>query len=310
VTAVSVALRPHGVARLTADALGAGESLVFTRVEAGVGVDSFETSALVSDDFVSPGVATSWQVQVASATGLVSLSDVACPAVPVSATPSALIVDGLAWDGWGWVAPGGLTLTPPQPRLAQVDVEGRDGLLDLSEALGAVRWHDRSTGFVLTREENAGRAGWQAVKKASDDLVRLWHGRRAAVRMRGWGGWHLEGRMVFDAASQTEWGEASELAFDLVGCPWRLRNTLTRVVVAAGTNKAFTLPAVGAAGMGATPLFARSGAATVKVGSSQWSVSAGSSALSGLRLVPGEASKAGTVTATAATVFSWREGRI
>ncbi len=108
------------------------------------------------------------------------------------------------------------SLTPPEVKTNYIKVDGRDGDLDLSEALtGEVRYESRSAVFEFTMTEGS----YLDREQLGTDILRIVHGRRHRIILDDDPDHYLEGRCtVTDFSNTAAYGS---LTIEAICDPWR-----------------------------------------------------------------------------------------
>lgn len=57
------------------------------------------------------------------------------------------------YDDWGLIL-SEKHIGSPEPKLKQIEIEGSDGVIDMSEFFGDVKYKNRQLSFVFTKKRN------------------------------------------------------------------------------------------------------------------------------------------------------------
>lgn len=117
------------------------------------------------------------------------------------------------------------TVSPPQPKIYRVALDGADGELDMTEWAGDVRFSDRTVEIVL-RDLNA--------SPMYDTLVQKLTGRRCKVSFSEDPAHYLEGRC--DKIERETRQRVTDITIELTCSPWRLNRAITKKTYSIGTN--------------------------------------------------------------------------
>lgn len=139
------------------------------------------------------------------------------------------------WERWGMALLDDYVIGPPEPRTHLVEVPGRDGSLDLTEAVsGDVAYRDRAMRFKLLVAR-----GGADFRRVLTDFMGAVHGRRLAFQLSMDPGYTWTGRFAVDEAySKVHHGVVS---LAVTADPYK-RLPDRRLVCAAGGGAWFLLP--------------------------------------------------------------------
>ncbi len=211
-----------------------------------------------------------------------------------------LIATGARYDAhaaW-WLVLSAKDTSPPRPRVYRVDIEGRDGSIDLSEWTGDTRFQDRTLKltFGILRPAARQEAATQAAKNA---LL----GRRVRVTLSDDPGWYYEGRC--EGVSVTGQRQQVQLVVDVVCGPYKLASALTSVSLGVTGEHLITLHN---ARMPVVPTVELSAPMTLTIAGSAYNLGAGTYKLGALLLREGETNI--TATGTGSITITYREGAL
>lgn len=180
-------------------------------------------------------------------------------------------------------------VSPPVPKSNYVSVPGRDGDLDLTEALsGVVNYQDRKASytFLLTDGTHADRV------ELISQIIGVLHGRRVQIiDTDDYPDYYMIGRLsVTDVSNSNAYGI---LKIEAVCQPWRYAiNQKIKTVNVTASDGTVTVTLTNNGYKTVAPTLTVTGSITLTYGSTSTTLSAGTYILAGLRFTPG----ANTVT--------------
>lgn len=180
-------------------------------------------------------------------------------------------------------------VSPPVPKTNYVSVPGRDGDLDLTEALsGEVNYQDRKASytFLLTDGTHADRV------ELISQIIGVLHGRRVQIiDTDDYPDYYMIGRLsVTDVSNSNAYGI---LKIEAVCQPWRYAiNQKIKTVNVTASDGTVTVTLTNNGYKTVAPTLTVTGSITLTYGSTSTTLSAGTYILAGLRFTPG----ANTVT--------------
>lgn len=183
-------------------------------------------------------------------------------------------------DDWGLIL-NSKAINPPEPKVVAVTVDGRDGDLDLSEALtGEVRYSNRNAEFAFLALE-----GSQADREELiGTIVNMLHGKKVNISTDDDPDRYLVGRCTVSEVSNNR----SYASFKVsANCePWRYSTTeVNRVIALTSTPVSLVLTNSGYKTV--TPTLEVNGSVHIEFGSNSSDLSTGSYKLTGLLLAHG-----------------------
>lgn len=193
-------------------------------------------------------------------------------------------------------------VSPPVPKTNYVSVPGRDGDLDLTEALsGVVNYQDRKASytFLLTDGTHADRV------ELISQIIGVLHGQRVQIiDTDDYPDYYMIGRLsVTDVSNSNAYGI---LKIEAVCQPWRYainQKSKSVTVAASDGNVAVTMTNSGYKTV--APTLTVTGSITLTYGSTSTTLSAGTYILAGLRFTPGVNTL--TVAGTGSITISYQE---
>lgn len=194
-----------------------------------------------------------------------------------------------------------VVIPPAVAKTNYVDIPGADGEIDLTEALGEVKYYDRDgVKFTLTMNPagDLSESAWEAKKTEISNLL---NGKRCKVRLDKDPDYYWQGRLSVD-----EYLSDRRIRQFVVGAkfaPYKLKNEITRVVCPAGQNVFVTLEN---GRMRAIPTITTKAQATIVFNGSTFTLNAG--AHKNLNIILYEGEYPVTVTSTQPVEFAYQEG--
>jgi hypothetical protein len=201
------------------------------------------------------------------------------------------------YERFGMAVTDGFELSPPEPVTHTVDVPGRNGALDLTEALsGDVTFSNRKMAFELLWVGDA-MAGFEAAKTALSNYL---HGRRLAFTWSLDPGYEYTGRFSLTGySSGIDYGTVS---LEVDADPYKIKGPMSASLEAPGGTAALSCGR-----MPCVPTITTSGTATVSAdGYGPEEFPAGTHRVRGLVLRQGDNDV--TVECTQPVELSWEWG--
>ena len=186
-------------------------------------------------------------------------------------------------------------IPPATAKVNLIDIPGGDGSVDLTEALGEVKFKDRVCKFtfsVFPYED------FEEKKKAVSNLL---NGKRCKIKVDKDPDYYWMGRCSID-----EYASDKNLHKIVVGAniaPYKLKNNVTRVIVPAGTNVVGTLKN---GRKTVVPTIVCTAETTIVFGGNTFKVNSGTHTILDIVLVEGL--NRVTVPSTDSVVFTYQEG--
>lgn len=191
------------------------------------------------------------------------------------------------------------TITPPEPKTNYVSVPGRDGDIDLTEALsGLVNYRDRtgSFTFLLTDGSHADR------EELISEIVGVLNGQRLQyIDTDDYPDYYMTGR--FTVKSVTNNNAYGTIQLEAVLNPWRYAiNPKSQTVTVTSSDGTVPVVLSNAGYKTLTPTITVTGTINLTYGTTTTALSAGTYTLPGLQLSPGanslSVSGSGSITIT------------
>lgn len=186
-------------------------------------------------------------------------------------------------DDWNLIL-NAKTITPPEPKTNYVSVPGRDGDIDLTEALsGLVNYRDRTASFVflLTNGSHDDR------DELITEIVGVLNGQRLQIiDTDDYPDYYMTGR--FTVKSVTNNNAYGTIQLEAVCNPWRYAiNPVSRTVNVSSTDGTVAIVLTNSGYKTVTPSITVTGTINLTYGTTTVALSAGTYTLPGLLLSPG-----------------------
>lgn len=186
-------------------------------------------------------------------------------------------------------------IPPAMPKTNYVDIPGGDGSVDLTEALGEVKFKDRECAFTFTvfPQDN-----FEEKKKAVSNLL---NGKRCKIALDKDPGYYWQGRCSINEYASDK--NLHKIVVGAVVAPYKLKNAQTVVTVAAGSSVAKTLVN---GRKTVVPTITCTATATIVLGGNTYTLNAGTHSISNIELKQGE--NRVIVTSASPVTFTYQEG--
>lgn len=201
-------------------------------------------------------------------------------------------------NDWGLIL-NAKSLTPPEPKTNFIDIDGRDGSIDLSETLtGEVRYYDRIASFTFLMTDGSHRDR----ELLTNEIVNKIHGKRLNIVLPDEPDHYLVGRCnVTGVANDRAYGV---LEIECTCEPWKYAERETsKTYTANGSTVAINCINTGRKTV--IPTVTVTGSLIITIGTSSVSLSAGEYKLSALRLKAG--SNGFSIKGTGSITLKYRE---
>lgn len=186
-------------------------------------------------------------------------------------------------------------IPPAEPKTNLVDIPGGDGSVDLTEALGEVKYKDRACSFTFTVLPSD---DFEAKKTEISNLL---NGRQCKIILDKDPGYYWYGRCSVDSYSSDK--KINKIVVKATVAPYKLKVNQTTVVVPAGTNVVRTLSN---GRKTVVPTITNTAEATIVFDGGTFTINAGTHRILNIELVQG--ANQVTVTSTADVRFIYQEG--
>lgn len=186
-------------------------------------------------------------------------------------------------------------IPPAQPKTNYIDIPGGDGSLDLTEALGEVKFEDRACTFTFTAfpQDN--------FEEKKTQVSNLLNGKRCIIKLDKDPDYYWEGRCSINEYASDR--NLHKIVVGAVVAPYKLKNNKTVVTVTAGTSVNKTLTN---GRMTVVPTITNTANATIVFGGNPHTLSPGTHNREKIILKHGENTV--TVTSTSTVTFTYQEG--
>lgn len=186
-------------------------------------------------------------------------------------------------------------IPPATAKTTYVDIPGSDGSIDLTEALGEVRFNDRECKFTFTVLPS------DNFEQKKTEVSNLLNGKRCKICVDKDPDYYWNGRCFVN-----EYASDRNLHKIVVGAtvaPYKLKHDVTKVIVPAGEDVAVTLVN---SRKSVIPTVTTTTEAEIIFNGNAYNINAGTHKILNLQLTQGEFSV--TVTSTADVEFCYQEG--
>jgi phage-related protein len=194
------------------------------------------------------------------------------------------------------------TLTPPKPKTTYVSVPGRDGDLDLSEALtGEIHFENRIATFSFIASEGS----YSDREDLLSEIVANVHGKRLQIIDPDYPGYYLSGRCT--VPERTNINAYGTITVEANCDPYKyaVEETTRHVTVTTGAGTiSVILTNTGVKTV--TPTITVTGSVTLAFGTTSTTLSAGTYVLPGLQFPAGPTTV--QVSGNGTVAFTYREG--
>ena len=188
-----------------------------------------------------------------------------------------------------------VSIPPATAKTNFVDIPGGDGSVDLTEALGEVKFEDRGCKFTFTVFPSE---DFEVKKRKISNLL---NGKRCKIVVDKDPDYYWMGRCSIDEYASDK--NLHKIVVGAVVAPYKLKHNQTKVIVPAGTKVAATLQN---SRKTAIPTITCTAEATVIFNGNTFTFNAGTHKNLNITLVEG--ANAVTVTSTKDVVFTYQEG--
>lgn len=189
----------------------------------------------------------------------------------------------------------------PDPKIIKMEIEGRDGDIDLTEWAGEVRYNDRTfpLSFYMT-------CALREIEDKATDIKNWLHGQRVQITFADDAAYYYEARVsVSDAYAN---GGLGVLDMSVTAEPYKYKQEKT--VVSKAVNGTATINLTNDR-QSALPQVTIETDTSIRLeyrGSNVWDLGSGTFSLAGLILTEGD--NVVTVTGSGVVTFEWQEGAL
>lgn len=110
------------------------------------------------------------------------------------------------------------------PKTSYIEIAGRDGSLDLSEAHGAIKYNDRTLTFVLTAARAMTPSEWEEHRAVVCNAL---NGKRCKITLDKDDDYYYDGRLTVDSIAVTK--RLRQITVSARVNPWKLKQTVTTI---------------------------------------------------------------------------------
>lgn len=197
---------------------------------------------------------------------------------------------------WGLIL-GSKEIGSPRPKVNQIEIEGGDGVLDLTEFSGEVKYENRSLSFKFSKT-NIVPDGFLALYSLVQDLI---HGKKMQVILDDDPNHFYYGRVTINEWKSNK--NIGEIVIDVDAEPYKYKLTETVVSKAVSGTATITL---NNSRKRVVPIITTDAELTLSFGNYSGTFSKGTFTIPELELIEG--ANVVTVTGTGNISFSYREG--
>ena len=176
-----------------------------------------------------------------------------------------------------------------------VDIPGGDGSVDLTEALGEVRYKDRECSFTFTVFPS------DDFEEKKTEVSNLLNGRRCKIILDKDPDYYWDGRCSIDSYASDK--KINKIVVKATVSPYKLNVNLTKIIVPAGNNVVRTLLN---GRKTVVPTITNTADATIIFGGNTYTINPGTHRILNIELVEG--GNVVTVTSTGDVEFTYQEG--
>lgn len=204
-------------------------------------------------------------------------------------------------DDWGLILTA-KTIDPPTPKVININIDGRDGTLDLSRALtGEMKYNDRSASFSFLVTEGTQSDRFNTIQ----EIINAVHGQRLQIIEPDSPDTYLVGDCtVTEVVDNKAYG-----SFNITATcePYRYRiNETSRIITASATQTEIALVNSGRKTL--VPTITVTGSVDLVIDTTSVSLGAGTYKLTALQLKTGVTTL--TVKGSGTVTFTYREARL
>lgn len=189
----------------------------------------------------------------------------------------------------------GVDIPPASPKTNFVDIPGGDGSVDLTEALGAVRYKDRECSFTFTVFPS------DDFEEKKREVANELNGKRFKITVDKDPDFYWDGRCVLDKYTSDK--NVHTIVVKATVAPYKLKQNQTTVIVPSGTRVSRTL---WNSRRTVVPTITNAAEATIIFGGGTYTINPGTHKILNIELVEG--ANPVVVTSTAPVEFTYHEG--
>lgn len=196
---------------------------------------------------------------------------------------------------WGLIMVD-FTIEPPAPKTKYVSIEGRDGDLDMSEALGPIKYENRDIDIIFVRAGSIDQSKFDIISNAL-------HGRVVEIKFDHDPNYYYLGRCLVNPNQEDQMH--SIISVKAVCSPFKYKTSLTTVSKVATTSGVVATCTV--VDRNVKPQIVTSAPVTVLFGGNTYTLSAGTHNMDFELLTGANSLTLTTATGTATVDIKWRE---
>lgn len=188
-----------------------------------------------------------------------------------------------------------VSIPPAAVKTNYVDIPGGDGSVDLTEALGEVKYKDRDCAFtftVLPQDDYEGK---------KMQVSNLLNGKRCRIKLDKDPGYHWEGRCFINEYASEK--KIRKIVVKATVAPYKLKDEVTNVIVPAGELVSVTLEN---GRKTVVPTITNTDAATIHFDGNTYTLNAGTHTILNIELKQGKHQM--FVTSDGQVRFTYQEG--
>lgn len=186
-------------------------------------------------------------------------------------------------------------IPPATPKTTFVDIPGGDGSVDLTEALGEVRYKDRACKFTFTVFPS------DDFDEKKQEISNLLNGKRCNITVDKDPDYYWDGRCSVDEYSSNK--NLHKIVVGATVAPYKLKTKQTTIIIPAGENVTVSLQN---GRKTVVPTILCTAETVIVFGDSTFKFSAGTQKDLGIKLVEGK--NLVTVTSTSDVTVTYQEG--
>lgn len=188
-----------------------------------------------------------------------------------------------------------VVIPPATVKTQFVDIPGGDGSVDLTEALGEVRYKDRECSFTFTVFPS------DDFEEKKREVSNLLNGRRFKIILDKDPGYYWDGRCSIDSYASDK--KINQIVVKATVSPYKLKADVTKIIVPAGNNVTRILLN---SRKTVVPTITNTAEATIIFGGNTYKINPGTHRVLNIEMVQG--GNTVTVTSTGDVVFTYQEG--
>ena len=188
-----------------------------------------------------------------------------------------------------------VSIPPAEVKKLYIDIPGGDGSVDLTAALGEVKYKDRECSFTFSVFPQ------DDFEEKKTRISNLLNGMVCRIRLDKDPGYYYQGRCFVNEYASDK--NLHQIVIGATVAPYKLKMSVTKVTVPAGNAVSATLTN---ARKSVVPTITTTANAEIKFAGNTFNVNAGTHTLLNIELKQG--ANTVSVTSTAPVVFSYQEG--